>query len=60
MYKKASDGAQRALSGPAYKYSTREVAKRLPKKGSDKDDRKPRRYKTDAAAKAARGRDRQA
>jgi hypothetical protein len=45
------------MDGSTYKYSKREVAKRLASKGSDRDNRKPRKYKTDAAAKAARGRD---
>ena len=57
MYKGASRNSQRGLAGPTYKYSAREVAKKLLPKGADQDSRKPRRYKTDAAATAARGRD---
>jgi hypothetical protein len=60
MYKGASRNSQRALAGPTYKYSTREVAKKLPPKGSDKDQSKPPRYKTEASAKTARGHDRPA
>jgi hypothetical protein len=57
MYKGSSKSSQRALAGPTYKYSAREKAKKLSPKGSDEDKRKPRRYKTEAAAKDARGRD---
>ena len=57
MHKSASRNSQRALAGPTYKYSAREKAKKLSPRGSDEDERKPRRYKSDAAAKAARGRD---
>jgi hypothetical protein len=56
MYKGASGNMQRALAGPTYKYSVRKVAKKLPPKGSDKDQRTPRSYKAEAAAKGARGR----